>query len=85
MSNTKKRKYPRSMDADQITEKVNTMNVLAAIDHSKGTREIVNELVAQNKLLLNELISVRVEIANLTKQVGILRGQVYGGGPTAGG
>lgn len=71
-------------DVDKVSEEVNTKNVLAVIQYSEDTRQMVRDLEDQVKWLTNEVTTIRDTTTQLLSQVGILRGEVYGGGPTEG-
>lgn len=75
--------YPRSMDVDQIREEVNTKNVLAVIDYTKTTRELVIAQEAAISHLGAEVRELRSQVDSLLTAIGILRGQLLGGGPTS--
>jgi len=71
-----------SMSVDQLSEEVNTRNVLAVIEYSKSTRELLAKADKQIEWLTREITTLRNEVQNLTSQVGFMRGQILGGGPT---
>jgi hypothetical protein len=74
--------YDKRFDVDEITEVVNTRNVMAAIQYTRETRELVRDLERQIDWLTKEINIAREQVSGLLVQVGMLRGEVYGGGPT---
>lgn len=70
-------------DPSKVSEEVNTRNVVAVIQHANDTRKMMRATEERMDWLSRELSTLREEVRVLTQQVGILRGEVYGGGSTS--
>lgn len=74
--------FDERFDVDKVSEEVNTKNVLATVQYAQDTRKVVREQETKIETLTNEVQTLRGLVNELLSQVGILRGEVYGGGPT---
>lgn len=72
----------KRFDIENLSEEVNLRNVLSAIEFTRQTRTLVDRLETKVDTLTNEVSTLRELVTNLTQQVGILRGELYKGGPT---
>ena len=79
---TKTNKAEEEWDVDKVAEVVNTRNVLAVAQYAEETRVMFRELEEKVRWLENEVRTLLDTNAQLLQQVGILRGEVYGGGAT---